>query len=158
MTGITDAQFATLQRIRAKYRSPDDIEANRAARLTPEEIGEILNAFAWTHRDEIGLQAKDGGTHAVQPITGRKIWNGVWIKRGGDWGQDVLAGASAGIARPTRGEVYVGQPDKFEFVPPVDPMPDPDDPDDLPPPGTLEERVHDLENQLAELRAHLRNA
>lgn len=152
MQGITDAQFETLKRIRSKYPSPEAIEAGAVPRLTPREIGEILNAFAWAHRNEIGLQAKDGGTRAFQPVTGRGIWNGVWIKRHGDWGQDVLAGASAGVARPVRGEVYVGQPDKFEFVPPVNPMGE--EPDDPPLPGlTLEQRVAALEAWQARVRA-----
>jgi hypothetical protein len=128
MEGITDAQFETLKRVRAKF--PTD------RKLTPHEIGAVLNEFAWRHRDEIGLQRKDGGTRAYQPRTDIGIWNGVWIKRHGDWGQDVLRAAAEGIAEPARGQIYVGQPDKFEFVPPVQPLDAEPEPEPPPPPPT----------------------
>jgi hypothetical protein len=108
MQGLTDAQFATLQRVRAKY----------GATVTPAEIGAILNETAWVHRAEgLGLQAKNGGTVAFQPRTNRMVWNGIRI---GSIGQDVLGGASIGLATPTRGEV--GPADPASFVAPVEPL------------------------------------
>jgi hypothetical protein len=106
--GLTDAQFTTLERVRAKY----------GAHVTPQEIGAILNEVAWIHRGEgLGLQAKAGGTVAFQPRTNRMIWNGIRI---GNVGQDVLGGASIGLATPTRGEA--GPADPASFVAPVEPI------------------------------------
>ncbi len=112
MEGITDKQFETLKKERAKYGNI----------ISSLEIGAILNATAWAHKDELGLQKKPG-SETKQPKTNIPIWNGLWIKRGGkDFGQDVLGSASVGIATPVRGEVFIGQPDRFTFVPPVEPV------------------------------------
>lgn len=108
MLGITDAQFSTLQRVRVQY----------GATVSPSEIGAILNEFTWIHKDEgLGLQAKDGGTVAIQPVSNRTVWNGIRI---GNFGQDVLIGASVGLATPARGEV--GPADPHTFVAPVRPV------------------------------------
>lgn len=159
MEGLSDAQFATLERERAKY----------GVTVSPVEIGAILNATAWAHRDELGLQAKPGGTSAVQPRTFLKIWNGLWIRRnGGDFGQDVLSGASIGIAKPVRGEIYIAQPKLFAFVAPVEPVgvvqPPSDTGDTHPPPvptfdaTDILRRLRDAEQRLLALEGPRRVA
>lgn len=162
MEGLTDAQFATLERERAKYPSPDAIEHGQAPPLTGEQIGAILNATCWAHRDELGMQGKPGNS-TVQPRTHKPIWNGIWIKRHGkDWGQDVLGAATVGIARAVRGEMYVGQPNVFEFIPPVEPEgmaqpPAPQQPPpSVPPASDLEARVRDLEAWKARVQVGVR--
>lgn len=113
--GITDAQFAALQTIRAQY----------PATLTPDQIGAMLNAWAWQFRsdgtsDGLGMQRKDAGTAAVQPTTGLHVWNGIrFVRNRQHFGQDVLSGASIGLATPTRGTV--GPADPNTFVAAVDP-------------------------------------
>ena len=111
MTGITDEQFATLERLRAAL----------PATLTPEQIGAMLNEWAYLHQGEgCGLERKDAGTAAVQPRTGIHVWNGVrFIRDGAHFGQDVLSGASVGRATPVRG--FVGPANPATFVAPVTP-------------------------------------
>jgi hypothetical protein len=113
LTGITDAQFATLERVRAQYPPTG---------LSPGEIGAILNEVAWVHRAEgVGMQAKPSGTAATQPRTGTSVWNGMrFVVDGKHIGQDVLIGAAIGTATPGRGEP--GLADPASFVHPVEPI------------------------------------
>lgn len=126
MQGITDAQFATLERVRAKY----------PPHVTPDQIGAILNEVAWIHQDEgVGLERKASGTVAVQPWTGQTVWQGLRFNRGTtqqETGQDVLEAATAGVAKPYRGQV--GPADPSKFIAPVNPETGDNDGDVDPPP------------------------
>jgi hypothetical protein len=123
---LTDTQFATLERERAKFS---------AETLTPEEIGIILNATAFAHRhdpdQQLGLQRKDHGTRAIQPVTGVGIWNGLRIIRDGThYGGDVCGSCSIGRFVPVRADFLPAEPvGPNGFVEPVmtsaQPTPDP---------------------------------
>jgi hypothetical protein len=111
---ITDAQMETLKSERAKY----------PATVTPEQIGAILNATCWIHRNDDnrpGMQRKDSGTHAVQPRTGIGIWNGLRYRdaSGQHWGEDVCGGCSVGQFNPIH--QTPGPADPATFVAPVEP-------------------------------------
>jgi hypothetical protein len=145
--GLTDAQFATLKAERAKYA---------AAILTPEEIGIVLNATAWKHRNDagarLGMQAKPSGTASVQPKTGTRIWNGLRIVAadGSHWGEDVCGGCSVGQFNPVR--ATPGPADKNTFVAPVEtgvtpPPPPPVDPPVDPPAPVTSAATADLQQQ-----------
>lgn len=154
MTGITDAQFATLERIRAKY----------PVHVDERDIGAILNEVAWIHRSEgVGMQAKPGGTAAVQPRTGTRIWNGMrFTVNGQHTGQDVLEGATVGRAGPVRGTI--GPADPASFVAPVQPEGAPVEQPPAPPAppdlswvrnaiDELKREDKELKDAIAELRA-----
>lgn len=108
--GLTDAQFATLEAVRAEYPEfheefPDGDPRRNA--LTGAQMGAMLNKVCWIHRNDSnkpGMQEKPGNaTRTIQPHTGIEIWNGLrFLVRGHHYGQDVLAGASIGRATPYR--------------------------------------------------------
>lgn len=139
MSGITDAQFATLVSVRNKYGET----------LDEKQIGALLNEVAWIHRSEgVGMQSKNGGTIAVQPKTGLTIWRGMRFV--GNIGQDVLGSASVGKCIPTRGNV--GPADPNTFVAPVEPEGAVIPP---PPSSDLETRVHLLEQTVSRILSQL---
>jgi hypothetical protein len=149
MSGITDSQFATLERIRDKYGET----------LDEKEIGALLNEVAWIHRSEgVGMQRKDGGTNCTQPRTGIKVWRG--MRFAGDIGQDVLQAASIGKCIPTRGTA--GPADPNTFVAPVEPegvIDPPPPPPPPPPPGAeLEQRVRALEQTVSRIQSLMHSA
>jgi hypothetical protein len=135
---ITEAQMATLKAERARY--PDTV--------TPEQIGAIINATCWKHRDDPnvpGMQRKDSGTHSIQPRTGFGIWNGMRYRdaSGQHWGEDICGGCSVGQFNPVH--QAPGLADPATFVPPVEPV-------DMPPDTGLETRVAALERDVVRLR------
>ena len=135
--GITDAQFETLVRIRAKYGET----------LTEDQIGALLNEVAWIHRSEgVGLQRKDSGTNCPQPRTGILIWRG--MRFAGNIGQDVLGAASIGKCIPTRGEV--GPADPAAFVKPVEPLESTPEPPKPPQPDYSKD-IAEIEAQILKL-------
>jgi hypothetical protein len=146
--GITAAQLATLITERQKY--PPTTE--RA--LTPEEIGAIINAACWRHRDDPnrpGMQRKPSGTVAIQPRTGITIWNGIRYRddNGDHWGEDICGGCSVGRFDPIHqtpgraiADTFVAPVNPEDDGPPVDPLPG------TPPSGELADRVTALEGQM----------
>lgn len=143
-TGITDQQFADLQRIRAEYPST----------VTPTQIGEINNKLAWLHKDtpgaRLGLEGKPGSA-TTQPRTGIQIWNGIRIinAAGEHWGQDICGACSAGVYTPQRGTPGPATPTGPKgFVVPVAPELPPE------PPSDLEERVRILEEKMSFLESN----
>ncbi len=143
---ITDAQFATLKALRSHY--PET--------MTPEQIGDLLNRWAWHHRDEgCGMQRKDGGTRAVQPGTGIGVWNGVRYQVNGQhYGQDVLGGASVGRVEIVRGQA--GSADPATFVRPVEPDSGTTPPDPGTPPPPSVDEIAMLKAQMATLESTVR--
>lgn len=150
MSGITDAQFATLVSVRAKYGET----------LDEKQIGALLNEVAWIHRSEgVGMQSKNAGTIAVQPKTGLTIWRG--MRFAGHIGQDVLGQASIGKCIPTRGTA--GPADPNTFVAPVEPeggavivptpvpVPVPTPTPTPTPSGDYEARIHLLEQTVSRI-------
>lgn len=145
-TPVPDSKYlTTLKTLRAKYP-----ERN----LTPEQLGELLNAFAWTYRSEgAGLYPKDSGSVAVQPRTGRKISSDVFLIRENGvlmW-RDVL-GDAEGEAVPNWPEGQIAGPGYLEPVQPLDePVPVPD-PDPTPVPTPNDPAVLQLLTKMAEVQ------
>lgn len=81
------------------------VKAERAkypALVTPEQVGEILNAIAWAHRPNIQLLKKDGGGRCPSPISPLVyiscdiiIWAPPGTAASATTHVDVLSGASA---------------------------------------------------------------
>lgn len=145
----------SLSAARAQFPSGPDV------RLTPEQIGKVLNDGTWPHRGApyfAGLQAKSASsTHAVLPDgKGTTIWNGIRFRTedGRHWGADVCGACSVG-----RFEVVNATPGPAtaeSFVDPVAPSgEEPGDggtkPDPKPDPE-LEARLAALEATVAGLR------
>lgn len=152
----------TLKAERAKY--PTDRP------LTPAELGALLNAVAWAHKDEgVGLEKKTGGFNVPQPKTGIPVASDI-LRFPGNVGRDVLGDAD-GAAVPVWGDP--GPADPATFVAPVDPavtpQPAPDPaptPDPEPAPfatselqqiqcGLLMQIVAELQKQTTSLAAGL---
>jgi hypothetical protein len=129
--------------------------------LTPAQIGAILNEVAWIYRNTVprlGLQDKPGGTAAIQPRTGRSIWNGLRIvdAAGNHYGGDVCGACSVGRFEVVDAE-FGGPTDPSLFVAPVEPegaTPEPE-PTPQPPAGdipALKARIAALELELAQVK------
>jgi hypothetical protein len=98
----------TLVALRKTYPTP----------MSNNQLGELLNAVAWTHRSEgYGLLAKPQGSHCLQPQTGTLVSRDILMLAGSGRIFDVLIDAE-GKATPTWGEKKALSPKLF--VPPID--------------------------------------
>ena len=84
--------------------------------MSNAQLGELLNAVAWQHRQEgFGLLAKPNGAHCQQPLTGKSIARDILASKGGSH-FDVLVDAE-GRAKPIWQDK--GNYDPKRFVDPV---------------------------------------
>lgn len=99
------------------------------ATLDARELGALLNAVAWAHREHgWGLSAKPGGHRCPQPTTGRSIACDVLQRGALIW--DVLVDAE-GRATPSCGDTIGPPPDATRvWLAAVDPGGRPPPPDD----------------------------
>ncbi len=99
--------YDTLVALRKTYPTP----------MSNDELGALLNAVAWAHRDEgLGLFAKPNGANTCQPRTGILISRDYLVYEDGR-GYDVLLDAE-GRATPTWGREH--DMDTTRWVAPVD--------------------------------------
>lgn len=117
--------FDTLQALRPTYPTP----------MSEAQLGEMLNAVAWTHRAEgWGVIRKPSGANCPQPQTGIRMSKDLLMQLPSADYYDVLID-SDGAATPTWG--YKGVGDPASFLAPVDaavPIPPPQ-PNPPPPSG-----------------------
>lgn len=114
-TQCPDNVFKTLQAEWAK-----ELPNIQNETWTGAQIGKVINATAWIHRDEgVGMQKKPGST-TVQPRTGKQIWNGIrFMHEGRHYGVDICGACSAGKFVPV--QATPGPATADSFVKPVEP-------------------------------------
>ena len=137
-----DSLLESVREERAKYGMP----------LTNSEMGQLINAVAWKHRDAgWGLALKNQGSYTTQPETGIRISRDLLVHPATQTMYDVLIDV-AGEGRPGWGGpikqdlpfIYpVASEDKEPAPVPV-PIPPVDE--------NLEERVNAIEVYLARLK------
>ncbi len=123
--------YDTLVAMRKTYPTP----------MSNEQLGELLNAVAWAHRDEgLGLFAKPTGANTRQPRTGKFISRDYLVYEDGR-GFDVLLDAE-GKGTPAWGREH--DMDTTRWVAPVDEsIVLPPTPPDTPPPSVTVPYVGD---------------
>lgn len=130
-TPMPESLLETVREERARYGTP----------LSNTEMGALVNAVAWRHRDDgWKVAAKDVGAMTIQPRTGISISRDILIHEPSKQMWDVLSDV-AGAAAPVWGDPMVQD---MVAVAPVRPMGAPEEPDEgddggsgpiVPPPG-----------------------
>ncbi len=102
--------FDTLYALRKSYEAP----------LSPTQLGQLLNAVAWAHRNAgWGLYRKPNGAHVPQPKTGIPISQDILVNPTTKVYVDCLSDAE-GQAKPVWQEHADPNADPTRFVAPVD--------------------------------------